>query len=258
LLLDIGMPGADGLAVCREIQERGPSAPPVVFLTANAETDARVTGLDAGAIDYIVKPFAGIELAARVRAALRAKARQDELAAEAASDALTGLLNRRQLDARVAEVAALARRGRPWSCVMIDVDGFKAMNDAYGHVAGDRVLTTIAERLGASVRASDFVGRYGGDEFLLLVQTTGDAATALAHKVWGALTEAPVVLDEGARGSSSGPDGAPRTIRVGASVGIASWEATMDGAEAFVGAADRAMYAAKRLGGNRVMPATAA
>jgi diguanylate cyclase (GGDEF)-like protein len=257
LLVDVGMPGVDGFAVCREIQGSGPTAPPVVFLTANAGTDERVTGLDAGASDYIVKPFVARELAARVRAVLRTKARQDDLAAEAARDALTGLLNRRQLDARVDEAVALARRGRPWACVMIDLDGFKDTNDAYGHVVGDRVLTTLAERLRASVRASDVVGRYGGDEFVVLIQTTGDAATVVAHKIWEALTAAPVALEDGEAGLSAAPDGARREIRVGASVGVASWDETMAEAEAFVSAADSAMYAAKRLGGNRIVAAVA-
>jgi two-component system cell cycle response regulator len=256
LLLDIGMPGADGLAVCREIQARGAIAPPVVFLTANADVDARVGGLDAGAIDYIVKPFVARELVARVRAALRAKARQDDLAAEAATDPLTGAVSRRQLDQRLLEAVALARRGRPAACMVIDVDGFKAINDAYGHVAGDRVLRTLAERLRAALRATDVVGRYGGDEFVVLIEATDDGARAVAHKVWGALTAAPVVVADEETDVSATSGGA-HAIRVGASVGVASWNHTMDGPEGLVAAADKAMYQAKRFGGNRVAAAGA-
>ena len=148
LILDVSMPGADGYAVCRAIQADGPNAPPVIFLTANALTAARVDGLDAGAVDYIVKPFEPDELTARVRAALRTKTVRDVLATEASTDPLTGLLNRNHLGTRLAELVAAARRyGRPLACLMFDIDHFKAVNDTYGHLAGDGVLREVAARL---------------------------------------------------------------------------------------------------------------
>ena len=100
LLVDVTMPGRDGYEVCRAIQAESATPPPVIFLTAHTQTNARVAGLDAGAVDYIVKPFANEELVARVRAALRTKAVHDGLAERAARDGLTGLFNRRELDAR--------------------------------------------------------------------------------------------------------------------------------------------------------------
>jgi two-component system cell cycle response regulator len=248
LLLDIGMPGADGLRVCAEIQKRGADAPPVVFVTANAETDARIRGLDLGATDYIVKPFSPAELAARVRAALRTKARQDALAADAATDPLTGLANRRQLDARVAEAFALALRGRPMACVMVDLDGFKAINDAYGHSAGDRVLVTAAQRLRAALRVTDVIGRYGGDEFLLVLEAPHAVAGAIAAKLLRALTAGPVAIGPRA-------DDGPFAIEIGASVGVACWDPSMAEPGAVVAAADGAMYRAKQLGGASVVVA---
>src|SRR6266545_6010867 len=148
VVLDVSMPGADGYEVCRQLQSTGGAAPPVIFLTAHSRTSDRVTGLDLGAVDYVVKPFEPDELTARVRAALRQKVARDVLAAEAATDGLTGLLNRRELDARAAELIALSRRhSRPLSCLMIDVDYFKRINDTHGHAAGDEVLRQVAERI---------------------------------------------------------------------------------------------------------------
>ena len=113
LLVDVTMPGRDGYDVCRAIQAESATPPPVIFLTAHTHTDARVAGLDAGAVDYIVKPFANEELVARVRAALRTKAVHDGLAEQAARDGLTGVFNRRELDARAAEAVGAGHPARP-------------------------------------------------------------------------------------------------------------------------------------------------
>ncbi len=130
LLVDVTMPGRDGYEVCRTIHAENVAPPPVIFLTAHTQTDARVAGLDAGAVDYIVKPFANEELMARVRAALRTKAVHDGLADRAARDGLTGLFNRREIDARAAEAIAHAERhARPFACLLLDIDHFKQVND---------------------------------------------------------------------------------------------------------------------------------
>src|SRR3954463_9234386 len=132
LLVDVTMPGIDGYDVCRAVQTSSPVPPPVIFLTAHAQTNARVAGLDAGAVDYIVKPFANDELVARVRAALRTKAVRDTYVERAARDGLTGLFNRSELDVRAARAVALAiRHRRPLSCLLIDIDNFKKINDTH-------------------------------------------------------------------------------------------------------------------------------
>lgn len=189
LLLDVSMPGSDGYAVCREIQMENPVAPPVIFLTALTEMQDRVTGLDSGAVDYIVKPFAAADLAARVRAALRTKAERDVLAAAAATDPLTGLPNRRQLDVRAEEAIKHSQRhDRPLACLMIDVDHFKRVNDTFGHAAGDTVLRSVADRLRGFARASDVAARFGGEEFVLLLLETDEAeAMAVAERIRSAL-----------------------------------------------------------------------
>lgn len=246
LVLDIAMPGLDGYAVCREIRESGPEAPPVIFLTARAETQDRVIGLDAGAVDYVVKPFSAAELRARVRAALRTKRDTDRLRVAAATDPLTGLMNRGQLGPRVAELVASSRRtGRPLACLMVDLDFFKTVNDTYGHQAGDAVLVEVARRLEQVKRASDVLVRYGGEEFLaLLPETDLDGALVVAEKLRAAIAEAPVVFEPETDG--------PIEISVRASVGVSWLDEGMYDATLLVAAADDALYRAKERGRNRV------
>ena len=245
VILDVGLPGVDGYAVCRELQARRPTPPAVIFLTARATVQARVAGLEAGAVDYVAKPFDHAELTARVAAALRTKSRLDALAADAASDGLTGLVNRRRLDEQAEELVALARRhGRPLAFLMIDLDGFKAINDSGGHAAGDDALRAVAAATRRACRASDVIGRYGGDEFAVLAPETDVAgALALAERLRRQLNEA------------AAPANVP-TPRV--SVGIAVWEPDMRDTAALYAAADDALYEAKRRGRNRVVAAGAA
>jgi len=239
LLVDVTMPGLDGYDVCRAVQTASPVPPPVIFLTAHAQTNARVAGLDAGAVDYIVKPFAQAELIARVRAALRTKAVRDGFIEKAVRDGLTGLFNRRELDVQMDAAVKLAQRhGRALSCLMVDIDHFKQINDRHGHGAGDEVLRVAAARIATACRASDVVGRYGGEEFVLVLPETGpqDAVTT-GDKLRRVLSERPVESET-------------LSIPVTASVGAAAWEETMTAASLFA-AADEALYRAKQLGRNR-------
>jgi two-component system, cell cycle response regulator len=240
LLVDVTMPGVDGYDVCREIQGASTVAPPVIFLTAHAQMTARVAGLEAGAVDYIVKPFEEAELIARVRAALRTKAVRDGFAEHATRDWLTGVFNRRELETQASAAVALAlRHGRPLACVMIDLDHFKRINDLYGHAAGDAVIREAARRMAASCRASDVIGRYGGEEFLVLLpEADADSATAMAERLRLALSGVPLDLGEA-------------KIAVTASVGVAVWGEPMMTAGALIAAADEALYRAKALGRNR-------
>jgi diguanylate cyclase (GGDEF)-like protein len=246
LVLDIAMPGMDGYSVCREVRASGPEAPPVIFLTARVETQDRVVGLDAGAVDYIVKPFSAAELRARVRAALRTKRDTDRLLVAAATDPLTGLLNRSQLGPRVGELVAASRRtGRPLACLMVDLDFFKTVNDTYGHQAGDAVLVEVARRLGDAKRASDVLVRYGGEEFLaLLPETDLDGALVVAEKFRAGIADEPVVIQSEAHG--------PIEVSVRASVGVSWLDDGMYDAALLVAAADDALYRAKERGRNRV------
>ena len=189
VLLDIEMPGMDGREVLRRLKSHPATSDiPVVFLTGLSTTADLVVGLRAGAHDYLKKPFEPAELLARIGSAVQIKRLQDELRRRneeldrmSRADALTGLFNRRHLEEHLDRLADDARRsGLPLAVVLIDVDRFKLINDTYGHAGGDVVLRRVADRLRHSTRSDEIVGRWGGEEFLLLLPhtTSAEAATA--------------------------------------------------------------------------------
>jgi diguanylate cyclase (GGDEF)-like protein/PAS domain S-box-containing protein len=164
------------------------------------------------------------------------KEREDELSHRALHDPLTGVANRTLFVERLAHALRIRRQtGLSLAVLAIDLDGFKDVNDAYGHLEGDRALVTVAERLTTAVRQTDTVGRFGGDEFLVLcLETTADDATALARRLVDSVSQ-PIDVERG-----------PTTI--GASVGVAPVDAGDPSIDAVLGAADQAMYEAKRAG----------
>jgi diguanylate cyclase (GGDEF)-like protein len=248
LILDVSMPLLDGYAVCREVQALGATAPPVIFLSARTHDAGVLEGFEVGASDYITKPFRPAELLVRVQAALKMKALRDAFAYDASMDALTGVLNRRGLAARAGEAVAIARRHeRPLACLILDLDRFKAINDSYGHAAGDRVLQETAQRIGSNVRASDIVGRYGGEEFLLLLpEANEDGGVAAAEKLRRVISATPIEVPTA--------DG-PVLLTLEVSIGVAGWSDELVDAEALYAEADRALYEAKRRGRNCVVSA---
>lgn len=198
-----------------------------------------------------VRPLAGSDgavvtcsdITERRRAEDRARALQEALRQEATTDVLTGLLNRRHLDRRVAEAVRLARRhSRPLCCLMVDLDGFKSVNDEHGHQVGDDVLREVGHRLRLVARRSDVVGRYGGEEFVVLVpETDAEGAAATAARVREALAEPPIRLDG-------------REIPLDASIGVACFgHGRARDRLGLYAAADAALYAAKRGGKARVV-----
>lgn len=158
------------------------------------------------------------------------------------TDELTGLLNRRAFDARLAEeVARTERYGTPFSLVMLDLDGFKEINDGFGHAAGDAVLRSVGVLLRSEIRTTDHAVRYGGDEFALVLSGTSKTdAWAVAEKVRAALTLLRVDAGDG------------RRVGTAASIGVASYGPDSGGAKALIEAADGALYRAKRRGRDRV------
>lgn len=255
VLLDVMMPLMDGLEACRIIKEDEATRDiPVIFLSARDETDVKVNGLSLGANDYISKPFKAEELLARVDVAMRIKRERDhlyssaeeakanaEIALEhAMTDALTGLLNRYGLQQVLPREHAEARRyRRPLSCLMIDLDDFKAINDTHGHPAGDVALKQVASILTEAVRGSDTACRYGGEEFLVLLPETNlDGAIALAEKIREATT-ARAFGDE------------THTFNLTLSIGAATLTETESGND-MIARADIALYQAKATGRNRV------
>jgi two-component system, cell cycle response regulator len=246
VLLDLGLPGMNGFDVLAAVKaEPALCDIPVVFVTGSRDDVLR--GFEAGAHDYLIKPFDHGELLARVHAALRVKALQDELKRRNAeldllsrTDTLTGLCNRRQLDESLIALASAARRhGHDLSVLMVDLDHFKHLNDSEGHKAGDAVLREIGRRLRSALRDEDVAGRWGGEEFQILLPFTDElGARALAERIRAAIADQSIELGNG------------RHVVVTASIGGAtSPQATV---QDVVGIADRALYAAKAAGRNCV------
>lgn len=251
IILDVIMPVLDGLQTCRLLKGDPLTRDiPVIFLSGLEGTEAIVKALSIGANDYISRPFEAEELIARVHVAIRLTRERDRLrlAAEEAvrradaalemsiSDGLTGLLNRHGLQRALARECAEARRyHRPLACLMTDIDNFKAINDTYGHPAGDSALIKVAVILTEAVRRSDVVCRYGGDEFLVLMpETELEGAGALAEKV---------------RATAAAQMSGDSSLTL--SIGAAELAAGESGNE-MIARADAALYHAKSYGGNRV------
>jgi diguanylate cyclase (GGDEF)-like protein len=266
LISDWEMPEIDGLELCRLIRARADSLYTyIIMLTARDSRDDRLVGLQAGADDFLTKPLDSGELVARLNIARRILAMQDQLRAHAAqlaelhatlerqnvlleqrnallgelavTDGLTGLTNRRQFDEALRSALAFARRhDRPLSLLLLDVDHFKAYNDAFGHPAGDDVLRDVAGKLRSQARENDVAARYGGEEFgLVLPATDVQGARTVAERLRAAIASGPWPLRP-----------------VSASFGLATTTATVPEAILLIEQADRALYASKARGRDRV------
>lgn len=240
-ILDWMMPNLDGVEVCRAIKMR--AAEPYVYiilLTAKGRQEEINEGLEAGADDYITKPFDLQELKARLRVGRRILELHEQLASQARHDSLTSLLNRSAiLEVLQKELIRSIREKTPVAAIMTDLDHFKDVNDTYGHLAGDAVLREASRRLSASLRASDAVGRYGGEEFLIVAPSCGAAGGAdLAERLRESICGVPI-------------DASGRTIVVTMSFGVAA-TCELKQVNQLLHMADEALYAAKKAGRNRV------
>jgi two-component system cell cycle response regulator len=254
VLLDIGLPGMSGFDVLRALKDDVALRDvPVVMVTAWGEAVHVARALDHGAHDYVRKPFETEELIARVDAALRIKAQTDSLFADrerlselARNDTVTALPNRRHLEEVIGRQAHACRRvGRPFSLVMVDLDHFSGVNTQYGHEVGDHALRAVAKRLRRRARASDVLGRWGGEEFMIIAPDTElGGGGALAEDLRLALAEAP--LDCGFE-----------MVALTASFGVAQFDGS-ERPETLIARADAALYDAKRGGRNAVRLAESA
>jgi len=234
ILLDVDMP--HGFEIyCRLMADPATARLPVIFLTARAGTEELMRGLNLGAVDYVTKPFKLSELLSRVRAALRTSHLIGLLEDKAMIDVLTGLGNRAMFDKRLmAEVAARIRSGNPLSCIVLDVDHFKDINDRYGHSFGDQVLCKIADALTAICRVEDIACRYGGEEFVVLApRTSAEHAALLAERMRIAIASIPF-RQQG------------ESITVTCSFGVADAAGTFD--RLMLERADQALYHSKGKG----------
>jgi diguanylate cyclase (GGDEF)-like protein len=248
MILDVMLPRMDGFTVIRKLRECRLRIQAIIVSARDSMGDV-VHGLDAGADDYLTKPFIAQELRVRLRAGRRILDLQEELLLarealrdQATHDGMTGLLNRGAvLETLRNEVERASREGHPLSLLIADFDHFKAVNDTYGHLAGDAVLREGARRMKSAIRRYDALGRYGGEEFLVVLPGCDPvSATAQATRLCQAMSAEPFSVG-----------GVP--LRVTCSVGVSSRiHPEITHVDALIREADMALYAAKRRGRDRV------
>jgi diguanylate cyclase (GGDEF)-like protein len=244
LVLDLRLPGLDGLGVLDALRtDAHTSEVPVILLSGHADDATRVRALDLGAADFVQKPTSLGELRARIERTLRHTRRQSQLRTLAQTDALTGLANIRAFRSRLDDEVRRARRyGTPLTCIMVDMDHLKPVNDAFGHGAGDRAIAAVADVLRSQLRATDLGARYGGDEFVLLLpHTSSSEGRILAERLCARLAATELSIGD-------------RRVPLRASFGVAELGSAGgdDGGLDLVRRADEALYGAKRSGRGRV------
>jgi two-component system cell cycle response regulator len=249
LILDWIMPQLNGIDLCRLVRERDSSPYQYILLvTAKDDKQDLVRGLDAGADDYLSKPFDKDELRARLRTGRRILTLQNEqfeareaLRLQATHDGLTGIWNRIAiLDLLHREFELAGRSTTTLGIIMLDLDHFKSINDTYGHHAGDEVLIEAARRMQQAVRSYDLIGRYGGEEFLVVSPNCDfEQIQMCAERIRSMMAEAPVLVD----GSK---------IDITVSAGVATLAPGLTTERDALAAADLALYRAKSAGRNQV------
>jgi two-component system, cell cycle response regulator len=230
----------DGLEVCRKVRRSTGPYVYILLLTGNTDPDSVVMGMDAGADDYIRKPFHPAELKARLRSGKRIVELEEKLRRQATHDSLTGIMNRGAIMERIGIEMDRAYRDNETLCIaMADLDHFKKVNDTYGHSVGDTVLCETASRMTSVLRPYDSIGRYGGEEFIIVFPKCDvNNALAIAERVRRSISLQPVRSHLEA-------------IPVTTSIGIAEARVPRD-ADAVIRDADNAMFRAKQSGRNRV------
>jgi diguanylate cyclase (GGDEF)-like protein len=247
-ILSRRLPGIDGLELCRRISNRLREFPPYIFILGNPNEKQEIEStLEAGAADYLTAPVEESELRARLIVASRILKRQqnlissrDEFRVQARNDSLTGVWNRRAiLEVLEDELDRSSRHERSTGVLLIDLDHFKRVNDLHGHLVGDLVLQETSRRLSHALRSYDFIGRYGGEEFLIVVPGANQSELCeLAERIRAAMECEPVL---------AGQNKIRITLSIGATIATAGEKSISN----VIAVADAALYKAKRIGRNR-------
>jgi diguanylate cyclase (GGDEF)-like protein len=255
VILDWMMPGIEGIEICRRIRENSKSEDQYTYLTLLTAKESKeniVTGMEAGADDYVTKPFDMHELRVRVRAGERIVQLQSDLLEakkkleiQSRTDPLTGVLNRRAILSQIGyELSRAKRNNTHISISMLDLDHFKNINDTFGHLAGDAVLRECIHRVESAVRAYDSVGRFGGEEFIVVLPETNEAdAFSVAERIRLRIAE-----------KDANVDGISISFAISQGLATCTGDESVDN---LIAMADRALYRAKENGRNRVEKALA-
>lgn len=249
ILLDLMMPHLSGLDVCQAIRANPAHRDlPIIFITASNEQDHLLAAFEHGANDYITKPVYALELLARVKTHLSLRQSQQDLKIAyqqlerlALIDPLTDVANRRFLsDAADSEFRRADRYGSVFAAMMVDLDHFKAVNDTYGHQTGDECLKLIAQTLKKLLRDVDHIGRYGGEEFMIILPETDlDQALVLGERLRHHVVHLCPKINE-------------RVVNLSISVGISVYHKADRSIQDVLRRADNALYEAKSAGRNCV------
>ncbi len=242
-ILDWMMPGMDGIDVCRVIRDTVKDRYIyMIMLTSRRETEFLVAAMNAGADDFISKPFNVEEMQVRVRAGRRICDLEQELRIKATRDASTGIYNRGAIMEILQKEIARHERDKSWvSIIFADLDHFKRINDEYGHLAGDAVLLEVARLMSANLRPYDALGRYGGEEFMIVLPACdANGAVVIAERIRAGVGDLPIAIDF-------------RMIASSLSIGVAAIDGEkMIPLSGLIHLADNALYQAKSNGRNRV------
>jgi diguanylate cyclase (GGDEF)-like protein len=243
LLTDWEMPNMDGIELCQWVRAQHFSTYLyTIILTARSDSEDMLKALEAGADDFVKKPVDRHELLARMRSGSRVTQLERQINRVASTDTLTGLATRRTLIAGLErEWQRAQRHNSPLSCVMLDIDFFKRINDTYGHAAGDETLRQIGQVLVQHTRSSDIAGRYGGEEFCIVLPETPEAGAAIwAERIRAEIAALKINV-------------AGKSLNVTASLGVAERQADIQSPEQLVDHADQALLVGKRSGRDRVV-----
>ncbi len=247
ILLDVMIPDGDGFEVARELSSSEKfSHIPIVFITSKTEGKDVEIGFNAGGFDYIKKPFDIVELRARIKSAIRKKQLELDLKSLTYTDYLTGAYTRRYfIDSLLKELEKRKRsESSQFSVALLDIDFFKEVNDTYGHLAGDHVLSELVRIIKKSIRPYDLLARYGGEEFIILFSECDKSSAAVViERIMGSLGSGPILFGD-------------REISISFSTGISDLADVLSEermVEAIIRIADQRLYAAKQKGRNRLV-----